>query len=355
MSRTASSSLIKHGEFVAPEIALLVSQEPANPDPDAMNGVLERFSKIHAASDNPSAMGNVSAVYADAVALMSAAGSAQMRGVGLMSLLFITAIIFWAVPFMAVALMDEISAPSISIWGVTVYIIGGYILWRFGIRMLPVLWRMDMFAADVEPTIFDRKHRKVYRLFMPIDGSGGKGAWTGKPIHLQAVEYDWDCVTAEHRVELITRGNSVARIHRLVMVARDYTKPGEKYGRILEEFEVGNAMALGETTVPMLWEHIRRYMEENGPAVPPGEPLQVFERPRNLWQSMGVVSPFGPRFGWWWRTNRFMTVFALISFPFTLPFSLLWAICNWISHMTMRKTIWPDEVHALVGEQVHPS
>jgi len=33
----------------------------------------------------------------------------------------------------------------------------------------------------------------------------------------------------------------------------------------------------------------------------------------------------------------------------TLPFFTLWALCNWISHMTMRKVIWPQEVLERVG------
>lgn len=348
----ASSGLLKHGEFVAPEIKLLASQAPGTPDPHANSGLLQRFSKMDAASDRPTAMGTVNAAYADAVSLMSAVGSAQMRGIGLLVMIVITVILCVAAPLGVKNMRDALllDEPNWYVLFLDVFLF--YIAWRFGIKMLPLLWRMDMFAADAEPTIFDRKHRKVYRLFMPIDGSGRQGAWRGKPIRLQAVEYDWACVSAEHRLELITRGNSVARIHRLMMVARDYIHPGEKYGRLLEEFEVGNAMALGEATVPMLWEHIRRYMEEGGPPVPDGEPLQVFQRPRNLWQSMGVVSPFGPRFGWWWRTNRVVTVFALVALPFTLPFSLFWAICNWISHMTMRKTVWPAEIHERIGKPV---
>lgn len=136
------------------------------------------------------------------------------------------------------------------------------------------------------------------------------------------------------------------------MVARDHRQADGSEGRVLEEFAVGNSMALGENTVPILWEHIRRFMEEKGPAIRQGETLQVFERPTNLWQSMGVVSPFGPRFFWWWRQSRFIVSFYLLVFPFSFPFFTVWAICNWISHMTIRKTLWPEEVHQRIGEPV---
>ena len=113
---------------------------------------------------------------------------------------------------------------------------------------------------------------------------------------------------------------------------------------------MGNSASFGENSVGMWWEHLRRYMQTNGPALPEGEVLQLFERPRNLWQSMGVVSPFGPRFMWWWRNGRFPTVVILVCFPFTLPFFFGWSVCNWISHMTMRKAIWPQEVRDRIGQ-----
>jgi hypothetical protein len=214
--------------------------------------------------------------------------------------------------------------------------------------------KLDLFPPEDEPILFDRKHRKIYCLIAPMDGSSERGWARFRSIPLQAVEYDWDYVTAEHRVQLTGTGQSVSRIHQLVLVVRDRRKPGadEPYGRLLDEFSVGNSASFGEVSVGMWWEHLRRYMQTNGPALPEGEVLQLFERPKNLWQSMGVVSPFGPRFMWWWRNARFPTILILLCFPFTLPFSFGWSICNWISHMTMRKVIWPQEVRDRIGRVI---
>ncbi|MCM5679719.1 hypothetical protein M8A51_09245 [Schlegelella sp. S2-27] len=281
-----------------------------------------------------------------------AAGSPQMRGAGLMVFVCIASVLVWIATRLPSTIALEIEL-GIGIGTVAVYGFLFLFLWYFARPWLVTAWKLDMFAAESQPTIFDRKHRKVYQLFTPLDGSADRGVNRFKPIQLQGAEYDWDRLTAEHRVELVTSGQTVSRIHRLVLVARDDPQPGEKHGRLLEEINVGNSMGLGENSVPMLWEHLRRFMEERGPGVPQGEALQAFARPKNLWQSLGVVGPFGPRFKDWRRDSRFVVIVALICLPITLPMNLLWGVCNWISHLTMRKTVWPQVVHERVGEALH--
>lgn len=345
--------MLKHGEFVAPVVALLEGKEPApnKIDARALNGVLERFGKSKCASDAPSAFNNVATVFKDAIALQQAGASAQMRGIGLMCVAACIVVEVWAL-WMAISsgilsVFTSWRHPFLALEVVVVAFLAFYVFPRW----FMVFLRMDLFAPEDEPTVFDRKHRKVYRLFPPLDGS--TDTWRQrlslKPVVLQAVEYDWACITAEHRATLASTGQTVSRRHSLTLVVRDYRKPNEKEGRLLDEFDVGNSLGMGENTVPMLWEHIRRFMEDGGPGVPHGEQLQIFERPRSLWQSMGVVGPFGPKLGWWWKTNRFPTILLMLLLPFTLPFFTLWALCNWISHMTMRKVIWPKEVLERVG------
>lgn len=153
-------------------------------------------------------------------------------------------------------------------------------------------------------------------------------------------------------MELAGTGSTVSRLHRLMLVARD--RPSDEYphGRLLDEFSVGSSASLGDGTVPKWWEHIRRFMEESGPAVRHDEPMQTFERPRNLWQSMGVTGPFGPKWSWWWHHQRGLTIGILIFLPLSLPFTWAWALCNWISHATMRKIIIPREVRDRIGTPI---
>ena len=53
-----------------------------------------------------------------------------------------------------------------------------------------VTWsiRLELFQPIDQPTIFDRKHRKVYRIF-----SESQPGWKGlfKPWPMRACEYDW--------------------------------------------------------------------------------------------------------------------------------------------------------------------
>ncbi len=313
-----------------------------------LSGVQRRFNRKERASDKPSALGNVYAVYPDAIQLMEPSSSAQLRGAGLMAFLFMATLGVWMVISMAQTIYEWVVVEGrFGLYDTVVY---GFLYWfLFFVARHWILaaWRLDMFSADNQPTIFDRKHRKVYRLFTPLDGSADKWSQKLKPIHLQTTMHDWDDIRAEYRTELVTSSKTVSRIHRLVMIVRGKGKDADK---TVEEFNIGNSMAMGPNTVPMLWEHIRRFMEERGPGVPEGEPLQNFERPKNLWQSMGVVSPFGPKFGWWWEASPFLTSVVLLAFPLSLPFAMAWSVCNWISHMTMRKTIWPDEVHRRIGQ-----
>ncbi|WP_341887458.1 DUF6708 domain-containing protein [Variovorax sp. YR752] len=312
-----------------------------------IGGVQRRFNRKDSASANPSALGNVYAVYPDAIQLMEPSGSAQLRGLGLLVFLFAGGSCAWLLVEMPQGFYYYYQKLGFSFMDVLVYGLLFYFIIFVARHWIVAAWRLDMFSADNQPTIFDRKHRKVYRLFTPPDGSQDKWTQKFKPIRLDMVAYDWNDLRAEYRAEVVTSGQTVSRIHRLVMIVHGQGKDADK---TIAEFNIGNSMAMGPNTVPMLWEHIRRFMEERGPGVPEGEPLQNFERPRTLWQSMGVVSPFGPKFGWWWEASPFLTSVVLLAFPFSFPFAMAWAVCNRISHMTMRKTIWPDEVHRRIGQ-----
>lgn len=353
MTRSPSTSLLKHGDYVAPEVALLAKSTPEESDGTASSEPHRQLDKHQAASPHPKAMGAISKVYPHAIQLRDAASSVQTRGIGItFFVLILTLLIYISADFIH-DFIDEFYLKNISYFRISGYFLMTYMAIFLIPKWLLGLWRLDMFAADEQPLIFDRKHRKLYHLTTPASAFSGSWLKRVQPIEMHAAEYDWDRVEAEHRVEVVFSGQTVTRRHRLVLVVRDYPKNGESQGRLLEEIMVGNSLALGETTAPMLWEHLRQYMEENGPALQPGEVMQVAERPTTLWHSMGVVSPFGPRFLWWWQQSRGLVLFSILTFPATLPFFTLWALGNWLSHKTMRKTLWPEEVHQRIGEPVN--
>jgi hypothetical protein len=349
---TKTLNLIKHGDYIASGLESVGPEEPAEVQgKDALSGVARRFTPRAPCSDDPTALNTIRAVYPNAIELMGATSTTQLRGIMILVALGLLGFCAFIFPFGIQIFWEAIQIlDGQALFTMLSVVIAAWVAWRFGLAPIPGLLRADLFAPDNQPLIFDRKHQRVYRLFDPNQDQAKDRWWTRKPLLLQGVEYHWSCITAEHRVQIITRGNSVTRVHGLVLVARDFPKKNEPQGRLLDEFPVTSSMLLGETTVPRLWEHLRRYMEDNGPALPEGEVLQNDERPKTLWQSLGVVSPFGPQFLRWWRDSRLMTIFVFIGLPITLPVFTLWGMGNWLSHQTMRPTIWPKEVHERIGQ-----
>ncbi|WP_284337750.1 DUF6708 domain-containing protein [Comamonas sp. NoAH] len=344
----------------------VVDTSTMEPNPDTLNGLADRFSKRRRAHDKTSTFDNLSAVYQEAIAVGRVGADARVRGAGLLFPIIGLAPFFvfggeyikWTVEAFQELYWHAIIMLSIG-WGV--------FLW-----FLPILWsymQTDLCGMEDTPIVFDRKRRRVYRLVPLLDGSTERG-WRRLfgPVRLQALEYHWDNISVDHWVQVSGTRHSVSRIHQLLMTVRGPLKLGEAQMRllvqkgldvnhqILDQFTVGSPAAMGVATIPMWWEYLRRYMDGTGPALPQGEQLEGIPRPRSLWQSMGAVGPFGPRFMWWWRSSgatRFVLIFFIVLFPIMLPFNIAWGICNRISYLTMRKVIWPEELRAQLGEPLH--
>ncbi|WP_137938739.1 DUF6708 domain-containing protein [Chitinivorax sp. B] len=356
--KPTTPGLLRHGEYTSPHLQLApqvidADHEQAEADPDTLHGVVERYTnKKQRVHDDPSAMANVAAIYRDAVAFNDPAASAMARGMGIFAnlhLLFI--FIFLGVADIHHEMIEAFR--NFEIIGILVFLISGMVVFFI---FMPIFWallKFDLFGVDDLPVIFDRKRRKVYRLLMPLDGSGERHRWLMRPVRLQAAEYDWACIEAEYRVTLMQSGRSAARAHALVLVV--YHKPVSVYqtdNQVIDEIYVGNSLMLGQDTVQRLWEHIRRYMEQNGPPIQQGEPMLLKKRPRTLWQSLGIFAPLGADFARWWRDDRWLTLFYFATAPFSVPYFGLMGVCNWLSYLTSRRTVWPDALAPLLGEPV---
>jgi hypothetical protein len=133
---------------------------------------------------------------------------------------------------------------------------------------------------------------------------------------------------------------TISRHHSLLFIVRK----SKSDATIIDSFTVINGIALGELTVGPVWEHIRRFMEAEGPHLPDGEVLYAEVAPKTLWQSLGVVGPFGTQYVSWWKEHPFMTAFLHFVSPFVLPILLSWGLFNWLSHKTAFQAQWPQEV-----------
>lgn len=221
-----------------------------------------------------------------------------------------------------------------------------------GIWALRFFGRMEFFQPIDLPILFDRQHRKVYRLIEDLDDRGQPK----QRGHALVIEHDWDDIVAEHHVTTATTGSSVQRHHTLVLMVRD-KRPGDFQGPItptnlppyVDGFGLGDAKVLSEFTTPRVWEHVRRYMNENGPALPRGEQLADTTVPVTWWDSLGAVSVFGPGYVKRWRKSPILMGFMHLISPLMFPLAVLMATTNWLSYKTAYPVQWPQEVLDKIG------
>jgi hypothetical protein len=215
-----------------------------------------------------------------------------------------------------------------------------------GLGFLLFSIRFEFFRPEDEPTIFDRKNRKVYLISREVH-TGIKGLF--KPWPLRFITYDWDLIDAQHHTETYTTGSTVSRRHALVfLVRKSPTNP-----TYIDQFTIGSSLILGEGTVAPVWEHIRRFMEENGPHLPPMDVLAEMEKPSGWWQSMKAVFPKSEDSTFWeWLKEELPFALLIVALsPLFLPMYLIWGTGNWLSHKTAIPITWPPEVLDAIGNR----
>ena len=319
-------TLLRHGERIRAEYQNHGGRSTDLDRPaGGANGIVKRYQKGVKASRNVTALALTKTLYPHAIEYIGI--RSHLRGLMLLIASFgAAALVGGGIHFLRVAINPGIFLSAIA---------SSFIL--AGLYMLLMAIRHDLYQPYDEPIIFDRRRRKVYRLFRESHPGfiGLLLAW-----EMCAVEYDWDLVDAEHWLKVVNTGNGAQRRHSLVfLVRKSKTDP-----TIIDSFNLSFGMELNDTNVDPLWEHTRRFMEENGPHLPAGESLTVQEAPKSLWQAMGVISPFGPRFGEWWKDAPFGTVMYLLVSPIVLPVFLIWGTCYWLSVKTSYAADWPAEV-----------
>ncbi|MDB5799958.1 MAG: hypothetical protein JWL63_897 [Rhodocyclales bacterium] len=144
--------------------------------------------------------------------------------------------------------------------------------------------RLDLFSPKEIPLVFNRATRKVYRFSpdMPsfaIYGGGWSGVWltlrqippyvlsTFTPFSMLLVEYDWDCLEAEYREETVLSNNVMRTVRHLDLLVRE--APGSD--TLIGSFPLAPSLMVGEPMARAVWEHVRRFMDHNGPALSPGD------------------------------------------------------------------------------------
>lgn len=151
-----------------------------------------------------------------------------------------------------------------------------------------------------------------------------------------------DLVDAEHHAQLNVNTAAASRIHELLFLVRK----SQTDSSVVDAFSVGNSLVLGEVTVAPVWEHIRSFMEENGPQLPLGETLRQHHKPKNYVESVARAVNLYIGF---WREYRFLAITLTLLFPITLPGAVLITIFSWLSYKTAIPVQWPQHVLDAIG------
>lgn len=335
--------LARHGENIKPAYAsssvtggspVGQSTDAARPDGN-VSGIVKRYGKREPAAPKPISLHLIKRTFGHAIEYSGI--PARLRG-----LMIFTGILALAVGGSGgyQILMVAIRAGITEALYVLDLVIGSFFI-ALGCYVMVKAARLELFRPEDEPIIFDRKNRKVYRLFRETY-PGFIGTFRHWPM--RAAEYEWDLIDVEHNAELFTTGSTVDRRHALLfLVRKSATDP-----TIIDSFNVGSSFELTEPILSAVWEHIRRFMEEDGPYLPPGETLANEDPPQTLWASMGTVGPFGPKYMTWWREHRVSMVLFHLLAPITVPMFVFWGFLNWLSYSTAIKAQWPPEVLSAV-------
>lgn len=337
-------NVLRHGERLRPEYLPASGQaegwagkSTSEERPDGqVTGIVQRFSPKRCASSDAVDLGLTRRAHAAAMDL-----GARLTGtMGLVSIvgLFGACMGWFFFDLMALGLWRTSDFGAFEIVLLVLVLLG--VLWT-QVTFLRAL-RLELFRARNEGTIFDRQRRKVYRLFKDAR-SGVLGLF--KPWPVLCCEYDWDLLDAEHNANLVTSGSTVSRRHHLVFIVRRSAEDPT----IIDSFNVGNALILGETTVAPLYEHIRRYMEEGGPAFAGGVTREPEAEDPTFLEQVGFHKPYVREyFRWWGKNLPFMLLFHAL-FPITVPLALIFAFFNWLARKTAIELEWPQEVLDAVG------
>ncbi|WP_447779447.1 DUF6708 domain-containing protein [Variovorax boronicumulans] len=338
---------LKHGERVRIEYALSrnstegamgASTEAERPG-GQVSGTVERYRKNRTSDGFPQALGWIKATYKDAIEYTGM--TKELRGYGFfLAIFFGLALGGGGATVLHTAFVERDIDFFFNLFFLAP---AGLIFFALAIWITSFGMRADLFKPSDLPIIFDRQHRKVYRILRE-EKPGWRGLLKSWPV--VACEYDWELVDAEHEAELLATGATIVRNHFLMFVVRKSANDPT----IIDSFQIANASSLSEKLVPAMWEHIRRFMEEGGPHLPqPSEPLADLEAPLDWWHSVGATGPFGAGYMKRWDEQPGYMWFMHLALPVTLPMFLLWGTGNWLSYKTAVKVDWPSEVKQVIG------
>lgn len=310
-------------------------------NPAASTGTIAKFSRKIPASDSVLSLNLIKNTFRDAVEYKGIADGT--RGIFLFLGTVCAGLIFYSIADTLKLVLnrpDDFGTHLISSAYACVAI-------PFGIYFFIKNFRQELFRPEDEPIIFDRKDRKVYRIFREVI-PGWKGLFKRWPLKEKV--YSWDLISAEHHAAVVANNSNIGRLHALVFIVfRNATDIS-----IEDSFTIGSGQ-LGEVTVPPVYEHIRKFMEEHGPHIPTSEIMSPTVSPSTIWECLASVGPYGENFKTLWNNHKLWLAIIIIFYPILFFIMTPVGIFSWMSYRTATPIKWSEDVIAATGrpQQLH--
>lgn len=280
-------------------------------------------------------------MYGDQVSMMAGGG---LFLAAIIALAFCKPLLFGGESFFAISLSTIRTGGLFEI--ILHLLFYGLILLFSPLALVLILGDVIGFRFETS-ALFDRNAGKIHLL---SDHSMPWAPWRSK-----LKSYDWLCVRAEVDTVTLVTGPVVRMEAGLRCVVMD--RPNGD--TVVDQFVLGVNMP-AQHIQPLLdtWEHVRRFMQREGPLFfdQHDMPNKTLGR-QPLWRHLVA----GPKLQIWatfdmfriaWSDKSLLAVFAGIIGIACLPalvFTMLWGFLPWISALAKRDPEWPTEIIASVG------
>lgn len=212
--------------------------------------------------------------------------------------------------------------------------------------------RSDTIAFQYQPVVFNRATQKIH-VFVDEGIGSGKLWHLAPPSRIDT--WDWACARAEI-VEFITLGATGVPRQNYALICAITDEPG---GRIaVSRFGVGIVSVHESESMLQRWEHVRRFMGENGPHLAAGDELYFDESTTSLWAALTWGQPLlGPGSKIYWTGELhhgmwFLTIPGGAIFLIFLPFTIVAGLMRWLSYFAKRKPFWSKEILDSLGPEL---
>ncbi|BEV14971.1 hypothetical protein HBDW_17590 [Herbaspirillum sp. DW155] len=217
----------------------------------------------------------------------------------------------------------------------------GWICLVFSTSILYFLIRWDITGYRYAPVLFDRAAGKVHVFFDQTLLFRWLPLWGGGKYEIQT--YDWSCIRGQVTRSRVVTGNTAQELASLSCVV--VQSPQDP--TVVAQFEVGGSTnALAVQLLLDRWEHVRRFMEHEGPLFVQDDGPYVPPATQSLWGALCWGQPLigpgrhAPSVG-----MVLAQMFTACFVWFTVPFGLV----GWVCFHIKDKPKWPAEILASVG------